>query len=108
MREHWACPDKGAKREDGTYLPVPGSKYLFDDCPAYYLRTVGMGLPAVHLIDGHIHPAQIIGEYAFEIENGSRNVDTLSPKARELVHLHLSEKASREAYASEKRRKERR
>ena len=89
------------------YLPIPGSTYQFDECPAYYLRTVGMRLPADHLIDGTTHPARLISEYAFEVESGARNVDTLSPKVRELVHLYLNEKRQREDYAMEKRNKDR-
>lgn len=107
MRSRWACPDLGVTREPGNFNPVPGSKYQFPDCPAYYLRTEGMGLPADHLIDGITHPAQLVSEYAVEIENGARNVETLSPKVRELVHLHLAEKRSRDAFASEKRREAR-
>lgn len=85
--------------------PVPGSSYMFDDCPAYYLRTARHDLPAEHLIDGHTHPAHIVSEYAFEIETGSRSVETLSPKVRELVHLHLHEARARDDFAREKERK---
>lgn len=88
-------------------MPVPGSKFEFDDCPAYYLRTAGMGLKAEHLIDGHTHPAQLIAEFAMEIESGARNVETISPKARELVHLHFREKRQREEHDSEKRNEQR-
>ena len=88
------------------FNPVPGSEYEFAECPAYFLRTSRMDLPAEHLIDEQIHPAQIIGEYAFEIESGARNAETLSPKVRELVHLHFSEKRSREAYEAERRRRD--
>lgn len=81
--------------------PIPGSKYEFDDCPAYYLRTAPMGLPADHLLDGYTHPANLISEYAFEVESGARNVDTLSPKVRELVHLWLVEKRRRDDHDRE-------
>jgi hypothetical protein len=104
MRERWACPDLGVKRQEGMFLPVVGSSFSFDECPAYYLRTASMGLPAEHLIDGNTHPAQLVGEVAFEVESGARMVDTLSPKMRDLVHLYLSEKASRERHLSEMRR----
>ncbi len=104
MREQWACPDLGRKKPDGLYNPIPGSLEEFDDCPAYYLRTTGMGLPAVHLIDGVTHPGSIVSQWAFEIEAGARLVDSLSPKAMELVHIHLSEKRARDDYASEKRK----
>ncbi len=107
MRERWACPDLGIKKAEGMFQPIPGSKYEFDDCPAYYLRTANMKMPAEHLIDGHTHPAILVSELAFEIESGSRNVDTLSPKTRELVHLHLRESRDRDKFAEEKRRKER-
>ncbi len=76
----------------------------FDDCPAYYLRRAGMDLPAEHLLDDGTHPATLVNDWAFEVEAGSRNVDTLSPKARELVHLHLNEKAARERRVAEMRR----
>ncbi len=85
-------------------LPIVGSTYEFDDCPAYYLRTAGMGLPAVHLLDDRAHPAMLVSEWAFEVESGSRSIETLSPKARELVHLHLKERGSRERKESEMRR----
>lgn len=105
MRERWACPDLKVTRAPGFFNPVPGSEFQFDDCPAAYLRTAGMGLPAEHLIDGMTHPSQLVSEYAFEVESGSRSIETLSPKAREGVHLHLAEKRSRDDFAAEKRRK---
>lgn len=108
MRAQWACPDLGHKKPNGLHNPIPGSDKLFDDCPAFYLRTVSMGLPAPHLIEGATHPATLVSQWAFEVESGSRNVETLSPKAIELVHLWLSEKHARESYESEKRGKGRR
>lgn len=84
--------------------PIPSSSTSFDDCPAYYLRTVGMEMPAEHLIDETTHPAQFVGEWAVEIENGARNVDTLSPKAREGVHLWFAEKAEKREHDDELRR----
>lgn len=108
MRERWACPDLGASKEPGRFNPVPGAKFdEFDDCPAYYLRTASMRLPADHLIDGMTHPATLIQEYAFEIENGARSVETVSPKVRDLVHLHLAERRSRDNFESEKRAEKR-
>jgi hypothetical protein len=104
MRSQWACPDLGAKKPDGLYNPIPGSSEQFDDCPAFYLRTAGNGMNAPHLIDGHTHPAQLVGQWAFEVESGSRNVESLSPKAIELVHMHLRERRSRDDYAAEKRK----
>ncbi len=88
-------------------LPIVGTSYEFDDCPAYYLRTAGMGLPASHLLEDMGHPAMMVGEWAFEVETGSRNIETLSPKARELVHLHLRERDSRERKLSEMRKENR-
>ncbi len=93
------------------YLPVVGQNMSspdfpvveFRECPAYFLRTVRSDLPAEHLIDDGTHPATLIGEWAFEVESGSRNVDTLSPKARDLVHLYLGERGARERKLSEMR-----
>lgn len=107
MRQQWACPDLGAKRPDGAWNPIPGSQELFDDCPAFYLRTGAGDLDAPHLIEGVTHPARLVSQWAFELESGSRNVETLSPKAIELVHLWLKEKRSRDDYASEKQRSKR-
>ncbi len=88
------------------FNPVPGSSFDFDDCPAYYLRTGGGELPAEHLMEDGSHPASLVSEWAFEVESGARNIDTLSAKGREGVHLYLSEKRSRDDFAAEKRRKE--
>lgn len=104
MRDQWACPDRGLKKPDGLYNPIPGSAEAFDDCPAFYLRTGGGDLPAPHLIDGHSHPARRVSQWAFEVESGSRNVESLSPKAIELVHLWLTEKRARDDFASKKRK----
>ena len=106
MRERWACPDLGAaKEEPAFYLPIRGSKETFPDCPGYYLRTAPMGLPAEHLLDNSIHPASLVSEWAFEVESGARNVDTLSPKAASLVHVYLREKRERDEYDRENRRR---
>jgi hypothetical protein len=106
MREQWACPDLGLRKPDGLHNPVPGTAFEFDECPAYYLRTVDQERPAVHLIDGITHPAHLVGEWAFEVESGARMIDSLSPKGREAVHIHVGEKAARDRYADElKRRK---
>ena len=75
---------------------VPGSSFEFYDCPAYYLRVASNDLPAEHLIDGFTHPAHIVEEFAFEIESGARNVESLSPKAIELVHLFFGERRARD------------
>lgn len=104
MRAHWACPDLGAKRPEGLYNPIPGSREQFDDCPAYYLRTGANGMSAPHLIDGSTHAAALVSQWAFEVEAGARNVETLSPKGTEGVHLWLREKRGRDDYATEKRR----
>ena len=104
MRTQWACPDIGAKRPDGAWNPIPGSQEIFDDCPAYYLRTAASGLPATHLIDGGQHPARLVSQWAFEIESGARSVETLSPMAIDLVHVWLKEKRSRDDFADEKRK----
>lgn len=100
MRQQWACPDLGLKKPLGLYNMVPGSSAEFDDCPAYYLR-VGNDRPADHLIDGITHPAHMVSEWAFEVESGSRLIDSLSSKGRDAVHLHVTEKASRDRYARE-------
>lgn len=105
MQERWACPDLGEPKPDGYEQPIPGSRELFPDCPAYYLRVGEGNLPAVHLIGGAIHPATIVGERAAELENGAISAEVLSPKVRELVHLYMREKASRREYESEMRRK---
>lgn len=106
MREQWACPDLGVKKPAGLWNMIPGSPAEFDECPAYYLRTVDMELPAVHLIDGITHPAHMVSEWAFEVESGARAVDTLSSKGRDAVHLYVGEKNARDRYADElKRRK---
>lgn len=108
MRERWACPDLGASKRPGMFNPVPGARFDgFSECPAYYLRVASMGLPAEHLIDGMTHPATLIQEFAFEVENGARNIETMSPKVRELLHLHLNERRSRDAFEAEKRAEKR-
>ncbi len=98
MWEQWGCPDIDARKPEGVFLPVPGSRFEFDTCPAFYLRTASGGRKAPHLIDGHTHPAQLVSEWAFEVESGSRSIETLSPKARELVHLYLTEKSAKSLY----------
>lgn len=105
MREQWACPDRGLTKPDGYYNPIPGSQEAFSDCPAYYLRTAASGLPAAHLIEGATHPAELVAAWAFEVESGSRQVDSLSPKAIEGVHLYFREKRSRELLEDELRKK---
>ncbi len=114
MRKQWSCPDLGEGAARYIPLPVPGCSQEFPECPAAFLRTgaeVGElkhrrgGQPfADHLIEGSIHPATIISTHAVEIENGARNVDTLTPKVTALVHIYLHEKAERDSYAMELRR----
>ena len=106
MREQWSCPDLNPPEREYP-LVIAGSDEEFPDCPAYYLRTADMGLPAEHLIEGTTHPARLVSEWAMEIESGARMVDTLAPKARELVHLYLRQKRQREDHEREQRAKER-
>lgn len=115
MRRQWACPDLGTIKDDGLYMPIPGSPEEFPDCPAGYLRTrfdvdvmrdrLSRDPFAEHLIDGRVHPASIVSQAATEIENGARAVDTVSPKVLSLVHVWFREKAAREDFASDLRRK---
>jgi len=63
-----------------------------------------MALPSEHLIDGITHPSSVVSQAAFEVESGSRPIDTLSPKMLEGVHLHLSETRAKERYLEEIRR----
>jgi hypothetical protein len=88
-------------------LPIVGSSAVFDDCPAYYLREGYMDLPAVHLMEDGTHPASLVGEWAMEVESGARSIETLSPKGRELVHLYLRERNSRDKHRDEMRREKR-
>ena len=83
----------------------PGSPEAFDDCPAYYLRTAAAGLPAIHLIEDVTHPAELVGNWAFEVESGSRQIDSLSPKAIDGVHLWFREKRAREKLEDELRKR---
>jgi hypothetical protein len=105
MRDQWACPDRAGRKPPGYENPIPGSREAFDDCPAYYLRTAGMGLPAEHLIDGVTHPAELVQGWAFEVEAGARMIDTLSPKGTEGIHVHIREKRSREVLEDEMRKR---
>ncbi len=98
-------------------MKIPGSLHDFPECPAAFLRTAsdvqelrerrGGDVFAEHLIDGVEHPAQMVSEWAFEVESGARSSDTLSPKAKSLVHLYLSEKASRDRFQAEERKEQR-
>jgi len=108
MREQWACPDLGKKKPEGLFNPIPGSPTDFDDCPAYYLRQAALEMPAEHLIDGVTHPAELVGQWAFEIESGARQIESLSSKALDAVHLWFREKRSREILEDELRKKKRR
>jgi hypothetical protein len=117
MRGAWACPDIGGDRPPGLGLPIPGSKEEFPDCPAAYLRTADEvaelrvmrgGEPfAEHLVDGAVHPINIVAPVAFDVESGALASGACSPKMLALVRIFLSEKASREAHAAEKRREKR-
>lgn len=106
MRSRWACPDLGQPKPDGFLMPVPGSTHEFPDCPTYYLRTREMNLPAEHLLDGVDHPARLVSQYAVEIRNGARLIDSLAPRTRELVHLWLVEHDAAEEFERERRRQE--
>jgi hypothetical protein len=106
MRARWACPDLGEPKPDGFLMPVPGSQHEFPDCPTYYLRTADMGLPAVHLLDDVDHPARLVSQWGVEIRNGARLVDSVSPRARELVHLYLVEQDAAQEHERERRREE--
>lgn len=116
-RRRWACPDTEPEKEPGKHLVVPGSKHLFPECPAAYLRTAsdveelrarrGIEPFAPHLVGGSVHPAEIVAEDAWELESGSRMASSLPPKRRALAHLYLSEKAARERYAMELRKEAR-
>jgi hypothetical protein len=105
MHEQWACPDLGKKRPEGFYNLIPGSPTDFDDCPAYYLRQAAMDMPAEHLIDGITHPANLVGQWAFEIESGARQIESLSSKAIDAVHLWFTEKRARDVFEGELRKK---
>ncbi len=94
-RPRWGCPDLPVSARVDLPRVIPGSSYEFDDCPAYYLRTADMDLPADHLLNGVTHPAELVRDWAFEIQNGARNADTLSPKARDAVHVWFSEESQR-------------
>lgn len=115
MREQWNCPDLGQSTK-ARALSVPGSGYTMDVCPASFLRTAadveelrvrrGIEPFAEHLIGGAVHPDSIIQVYAFEVETGSRTVDSLSNKSQELVKIRIGEKAARDRYEDELRKKE--
>lgn len=108
MRKRWACPDLGQPKEGGYEQPVSGSKELFPDCPAYYLRTRADDLPADHLIDDTIHPASLVQPMAMALESGAKSVDDLPPKVSDLAMLWLREKASRFEYEQEESRRKQR
>lgn len=113
MRTRWACPDLGEPKPDGYHQPVPGSEYDFPDCPAAYLRdceTVRIlretrpTVMADHLVDGVLHPSNLVGEVVFALDNGAERIAELPPKVRALAMLHMSERASRDEYAREQRK----
>ncbi len=88
-------------------LPIVGSTASFEDCPAYYLRERRMDLPAEHLLEDGTHVASFVSEWAFEVESGTRMIDTLTTKGRAAIHLYLNEKSQRERKVSELRREQR-
>ncbi len=89
------------------HLPIVGSSTAFEDCPAYYLRERHMNLPAEHLLENGSHVASFVSEWAFEVESGTRMIDTLTTKGRSAVHLYMNEKSQRERRLSEMRRENR-
>lgn len=105
LRKAWACVDLGVLKEPGCYLAVPGSKEEFPDCPAGYLRTAADGLPAPYLIDGLMHPGILASERTAELEAGAIRAEELSPKVRELVHIHRREKQSKWEHEQEERKR---
>lgn len=104
MRKAWACHDLPTAKEPGHLLTVPGTRYEFDKCPAGYLRTAAMGLPAPFLIDGTTHPATLVGEWSAEMETGAIRADEMPPRGRELVHLMRREKTEKHDSERDKRK----
>jgi len=115
MRQSFSCPDLGLEREPGAFLPIhPLVLVEFPECPAAYLRRQGDVVMlrtrhrvepfAPHLIGGIHHPGDRVSEVAFEVEAGARNIDTVTPKMREGVHLWFREKAIRDTYDAEARK----
>lgn len=102
-RRAWACPDLGLVREH-SLIPVPGTDEEFPDCPAYYLRAAADGLPADHLIDGAVHPAELAGIRATEFKNGAISSDDLSPRMLEAALLYCREDAAAQRHETEQRR----
>ena len=113
MRERWACPDLKAEPKAGRFQSVPGSSFQFDDCPAAHLRSrdeviqlrIRRGIEpfADHLIEGVTHPSNLVAEIAMELKNGARTFETLTPKVRELVNLHMAAESEREAHDAQMR-----
>ncbi len=90
------CPDLGAPLPDGIALPIRGSTFELEECPAYYLRTIGMQLPAEHLVDGR-HPVSIVSADVAELEAGAIRYSDLPPKRATLTQLYQQERdAARE------------
>lgn len=104
MRRAWACHDLPNVKEPGHLMVIPGSKYEFDKCPAGYLRTASMALPAPFLIDGATHPATLTSEWAAEMEAGAIRADEIPPRGRELVHLMRNEKDDKREYDRENKK----
>ncbi len=91
-----ACPDAAPARSQGYGMAIPGSSYEFEECPAYYLRTLGMQLPADHLVDGR-HPVSLISADVAELEAGAIRYRDLTPKRAALTQLYQAERdAARE------------
>lgn len=114
MRRNFACPDTQPPRGVGEMLPIEGTLEEFPECPAAYLRGAqdlgylsdrfGKEPFAPHLIEGSVHPYSIVGEVMSEIENGARNVDTVSAKVMALVHLGFREQSRKRAHESAMRK----
>lgn len=89
----------------GRELPVPGSQYVFDDCPRYYLRTAPDLLPSAHLIGG-LHAAGIVAPIAAELRVGGSAGDDHPPKVTALARLMIQEQDARVAYELKQRQEE--
>lgn len=97
MARHWRCPDLGLHTDPGREHVIPGSRFVFDQCPRYWLRTVGDGLPADHLVSG-IHPANIVFPVAAEFRVGASAGDDHAPKVAALARIMVQEQDERVAY----------
>jgi hypothetical protein len=107
FRARWACPDLGPPDPHGPIQVIPGSPHDFPDCPAYYLRTADVGLPAEHLLDGMEHPASLVAIRAAEFERGAITMKDVTPKVRDGIHIWLEERDAAREHARERERAER-